>query len=105
MMAGFKTGEVSKKETAPANGARLFISPTNTGIVEHEQNGVTNPIQAPSARRLYRIGDAVLLVFHDPGICGTDEKPSTIRGSCFLFTDFTGFESGHHHFDGGLLRS
>ena len=48
MMAGFKTGEVNKKETAPANGARLFISPTKTGIVEQEQNGVTNPIHAPN---------------------------------------------------------
>lgn len=56
MTAGFKTGEVSKKETAPANGARLFISPTNTGIVEHEQNGVTNPIQAPSTALITLLG-------------------------------------------------
>ena len=56
MMAGFKTGEVNKKETAPANGARLFISPTKTGIVEQEQNGVTNPIHAPNTALMTLLG-------------------------------------------------
>lgn len=56
MMAGLRTGEVNKKETAPAKGARLFINPTKTGIVEHEQNGVTNPIQAPNTALIALLG-------------------------------------------------
>ena len=47
MIAGFKIGDVSKKEIAPQNGAPLLNKPTSTGIVEQEQNGVTAPRRAP----------------------------------------------------------
>lgn len=47
-IAGFKIGEVSKNDTVPLNGAPLLNNPTNTGIVEQEQNGVTAPNSAPN---------------------------------------------------------
>ena len=47
MIAGFKMGEVSRKEIAPQKGAPLLNKPTSTGIVEQEQKGVTAPSSAP----------------------------------------------------------
>lgn len=47
MIAGFKIGDVSKRETAPQNGVPLLNKPISTGIVEQEQNGVTAPNKAP----------------------------------------------------------
>ncbi len=45
----------------PANGAPLLISPTNNGIVEQEQNGVTEPSNAPKA--LFNNFDFVVRAF------------------------------------------
>ena len=72
MIAGFSIGDVSRNETAPLNGAPLLNSPTNTGIVEQEQNGVTAPNKAPKTlfknfrgvvnTRLIRSGDIYISV-------------------------------------------
>ncbi len=48
MMAGFRMGDVIKNDIAPEKGAPLLKRPTKTGMVEHEQNGVTAPRAAPS---------------------------------------------------------
>ena len=48
MMAGFRMGEVMRNDIAPENGAPLLNRPTSTGMVEHEQKGVTLPSSAPS---------------------------------------------------------
>ena len=47
-MAGLRMGDVIKNDMAPENGAPLLKSPTSTGMVEHEQNGVTASSAAPS---------------------------------------------------------
>lgn len=60
MIAGFKIGEVNKKETTPEKGAPLLIKPINTGIVEQEQNGVTEPKSAP--KKLFKTGRFVVRV-------------------------------------------
>ena len=46
-MAGLRMGDVIKNDMAPEKGAPLLKSPTSTGMVEHEQNGVTAPSRAP----------------------------------------------------------
>ena len=53
MMAGLRMGDVIKNDMAPENGAPLLKSPTSTGMVEHEQNGVT----APERRAEHGVGD------------------------------------------------
>jgi len=47
MMAGLRMGDVIRNDMAPEKGAPLLKSPTKTGMVEHEQNGVTAPSAAP----------------------------------------------------------
>ncbi len=47
IIAGLSIGEVIRNEIAPEKGAPLLKRPTKTGMVEHEQNGVTAPSAAP----------------------------------------------------------
>ncbi len=42
-------GEEIRKATEVENGTFDLIKPTNNGIVEHEQKGVTAPTRAPQA--------------------------------------------------------
>lgn len=54
-MAGLRMGDVIKNDMAPEKGAPLLKSPTKTGMVEHEQNGVT----CTERRRQNRVGQLV----------------------------------------------
>ncbi|GAB1824820.1 hypothetical protein TURTL08_01200 [Turicimonas sp. TL08] len=46
-MAGFIIGDAKRKAIEVEKGAFELTKPTNNGIVEQEQNGVTPPRRAP----------------------------------------------------------